>query len=119
MESLPVSYINNSVGIKQRKMINIQISEEQLLIDGLVEIKKTPIAVNKIYTINRRNKLYKLKLVEKKYIEQNKFKMNIIQAINISILSIFFKDCLDNKKDGVKMITELIKVKINIYTFSL
>lgn len=116
MESLPVLYINNSVGIKQRKMINIRISEEQLLIDGLVEIKKTPIAVNKIYTINRRNKLYKLKLVEKKYIEQNKFKMNIIQAINISI---FFIDCLDNKKDGVKMITELIKVKINIYTFSL
>ena len=47
MESLPVSYINNSVGIKQRKMINIRISEEQLLIDGLVEIKKTPIAVSK------------------------------------------------------------------------
>lgn len=89
------------------------------MIDGFVKFRKTPIAVNKIYIINRKNKLYKLKLVEKKYIEQNKFKINIIQAIHNSILSTLFKICLDIKKDGVKMITELIKVKINIYTFSL
>lgn len=55
MESLPVSYINNSVEIEKRKMINIRISGEQLIIDGLVEIKKTPIIVNMIYLINRTN----------------------------------------------------------------
>lgn len=55
MESLPVSYINNSVAIEKRKMINIRISGEQLFIDGLVEIKKTPIIVNMIYLINRTN----------------------------------------------------------------
>ena len=100
-------------------MNNIRIFGEQLLIDGFVKFRKKPIAVNKIYTINRKNKLYTLKLVEKKYIVQNKFKINIIQAINISILLTLFENCLDIKKDGVKMITELIKVKISIYTFSL
>lgn len=46
-------------------MNNIWILGEQLLIDGLVKFRKTPIAVNKILTINRRNKLDKLILVEK------------------------------------------------------
>ena len=89
------------------------------MIDGLVKFRKTPIAVNKILTINRRNKLDKLILVEKKYIEQNKFKINIIQTINISVLSTLFEICLDINKEGVKMITKLIKIKINTYTFSL
>lgn len=89
MESLPVLYINNSVKIGKRKMINIRISEEQLFIDGLVEIKKTPIIVNMIYLINRTNILFMVILIEKKNIKQNKFAKNMIQATSIFVFTHF------------------------------
>lgn len=119
MESLPKSYIDDSPNIKIIIINNFKTIDGQLFNDGFVEIKIATIIINIKYTTNRDNKLFKLRLGENKYIEQNKFKINMMQATKISVVSTLVENCLDIKKDGVKMITELIKVKIIIYTFSL
>lgn len=119
MESLPKSYIDDSPNIKIRIISNFKTIDGQLFNEGFVEIKIATIIINIKYTTNRDNNLFKLRLGENKYIEQNKFKINMMQATKISVVSTLVENCLDIKKDGVKMITELIKVKIIIYTFSL
>lgn len=119
MESLPKSYIDDSPNIKIIIINNFKTIDGQLFNDGFVEIKIATIIINIKYTTNRDNNLFKLRLGENKYIEQNKFKINMMQATKISVVSTLVENCLDIKKDGVKMITELIKVKIIIYTFSL
>ena len=119
MESLPKSYIDDSPNIKIRIISNFKTIDGQLFNEGFVEIKIATIIINIKYTTNRDNNLFKLRLGENKYIEQNKFKINMMQATKISVVSTLVENCLDIKKDGVKMITELIKVKIIIYIFSL
>lgn len=119
MESLPKSYIDDSPNIKIRIITNFKTIDGQLFNEGFVEIKIATIIINIKYTTNRDNKLFKLRLGENKYVEQNKFKIIMMQATKISVVSTLVENCLDIKKDGVKMITELMKVKIIIYTFSL
>ena len=66
---------------------NFKTIDGQLFNDGFVEIKIATIIINIKYKINRDNKLFKLRLGENKYIEQNKFKINMMQATKISVVS--------------------------------
>ena len=100
MESLPKSYIDDSPKIKKRIIDNFKSIDGQLFNAGFVEIKTATIIINMKYITNKDNNFFKLRLGENKYIEHKKFRINMMQAINISILSTLFENCLDIKKDG-------------------